>query len=137
MRKHNKARNKQRCHNEPNMLERDQEVSHSRFCKRFLLTLFCWGVTLHFAPMCIQLVQLILLGSFTLETMCASTVVFEVLVLNFHISKGRILKIGLFQECLVGQIQTITRKLNGRMLKPLNMSQEVSVPDSLRHREHF
>ena len=57
----------------------------------------------------------------------------EVFIPNLHISKWRILKIGLFQESLGEQIQKIPRKLNGRKLKPfLNISHEISWSDSLR-----
>ena len=67
-------------------------------------------------------------------TMCESAAIFEVfiLIINFHIVKWRILKIGSFKKCLVVQTQTIPRKLNGRKFKPsLNVSQEISGPDSL------
>ena len=37
---------KQTCHDEPNMSRQGQEVSHSRFCKRFS-TRFCKVWTLH------------------------------------------------------------------------------------------
>ena len=43
------------------------------------------------------------------------------------------LKIGVFEECFVVQIQNIPRKLNDKKLKPsLNISQDVFVSDSVR-----
>ena len=52
---------------------------------------------------------------------------------GLHTSKWQILKIGLFQERLVVQVQNIPRKVNRRKLKPyLNMSREISWSDLLR-----
>ena len=58
--------------------------------------------------------------------MCATVAICEVFKLNLQISKWRISKIGLLQECLVVQIQKIPKKLNCRKLKQsLNMAQEI------------
>ena len=65
--------------------------------------------------------------------MCATVAIFEVFIVNLQISKWRISKIGLLQECLVVQIQKIPKKLNGRKLKQsLNMAQEISWSVSSR-----
>ena len=62
--------------------------------------------------------------NFQLQTKAA---IFEVFILNLQISKWRISKIGLLQECRVLQIQKIPKKLNDRKLKQsLNMAQEIS-----------
>ena len=62
-----------------------------------------------------------------IRNVCAKAAIFEVFILNLQISKWRISKTGLIQECLVVQIQKIPKKLNGRKLKQsLNMAQEIS-----------
>ena len=54
-------------------------------------------------------------------------------ILNLHVSKWRISKIGLFHEPLALQIQKIPRKLNDRKFKPSSkMSQEIFWSDSSR-----
>ena len=65
--------------------------------------------------------------------MCATVAIFQVFILNLQISKWRISKIDLLQECLVVQIQKIPEKLNGRKFKQsLNIAQEISRSVSSR-----
>ena len=77
------------------------------------------------------LLRLTIQRNFTLETFNCKRVSesgnLEVFILNLQISKWRISKIGLLQECLVVQIQKIPKKLNGRkLMQSLNMAQEIS-----------
>ena len=115
-RKYNLLSNIQGCHCDPNMSKRGQEWITARDALLF-------GVTVRFAPMCIQLIPLISLGNHVWERGNLWSV-----YTNYKFSYFKMADI----ENWLISIQTIPRKLNGRKLKPsLNISQEISGPDSL------
>ena len=107
------------------MSRQGQEVSHSRFCKRFSTRPHS-DANLHYSIDSASLnnSKELHIRNFQLQTCVRKRQSLKCLF-NLQISKWRISKIGLLQECLV--VQKIPKKLNGRKLKQsLNMAQEIS-----------
>ena len=115
---------KQTCHDEPNMsrqfkVKRWVTADFVNVSRR--VSVKCNSTLMQIYIIPLILLRLTIQRNFTLETFNCKRVCesgnLEVFILNLQISKWRISKIGLLQECLVVQIQKIPKKLNGRKLK--------------------